>query len=188
MFRGRNVGQSGLFAHAHQRPANPQELEEMENMDDEPQIPAVPPGMQNEGATQQVWHGPATLRRFCFTYFLEPEESFLALLEPDNAYVRRAVWQEEITPSTGLHHIQGYVELTQPRQFLWIKTHLVPASAHVEKTRGSAKQNYEYCTKDETRAPGEAPVIVGDWSDMAGSRYYGYQFDAHLYHRSLSLH
>lgn len=131
----------------------------------------VPPGQTNDETL-----APGTnMRRFCFTVHLgknisdmDNDEFNYTLIEPDNAYLSRVVFQYEAAPTTGSVHIQGYAELTQPRQFRWIKTHLVGESAHVEKARGTARQNYEYCTKDETRVPDTQPFKMGDWSNLAG--------------------
>lgn len=118
------------------------------------------------------------MRRCCFTRHCgvsiddlqegDLDEFPFEFVEPNNAYIRRAVWQYEVTPTTNMLHVQGYVELTQPRTFAWIKAHIVGDQAHIEKARGSAKQNFAYCTKDETRYEGTQPTKVGDWEDMAG--------------------
>lgn len=109
----------------------------------------------------------STIRRFCFTYHLEPEELYI-FRGAENAYVRRYVYQFEVTPTTLRDHVQGYVELLQPRRLDWIKLHLLSEGAHVEKCRGSAKQNYEYCTKEASRMADTEPVFGGDWSDLTG--------------------
>lgn len=90
------------------------------------------------------------------------------LVEPDNVYVRRMVWQYEVAPSTKQVHVQLYLELTQPRTFAWVKQHLVGERAHVEARRGSARQCYEYCKKEESRLANSVPHEIGDWSDLHG--------------------
>lgn len=118
------------------------------------------------------------MRRCCFTYFpgvkakdvsvSDLEEFPYKLVEPDNTYLSRAVWQYEVTPHEGNLHVQGYLELTQPRQFQWIKKHLLGTTAHIEKARGSAAANFRYCTKDASRFPGTSPFKIGDWDNLAG--------------------
>lgn len=90
-----------------------------------------------------------SFRRICFTYFLEPDEVFSI---PDSDSYRRFVYQEEITPTTLQHHIQGYVEFTNPLKWRTIKA-LFHVSTHFEPARGTAAQNFAYCTKADSRAP-----------------------------------
>ncbi|AJP36443.1 replication-associated protein [Avon-Heathcote Estuary associated circular virus 18] len=45
----------------------------------------------------------------------------------------------------GTEHLQGYLELIQPRRFSWVKERL--PLAHLEKRRGSKKQAIQYCLK-----------------------------------------
>lgn len=129
--------------------------------------PSPRPGRIDRDAITDDGTFGSTIRRFCFTYMLEPEELFI-FRGAENAYVRRYVYQFEVTPTTGRDHVQGYCELLQPRRKDWIKLHLLSHGAHIEKSRGSAKDNYVYCTKDASRMVDTEPVFGGDWSDMTG--------------------
>lgn len=55
---------------------------------------------------------PVNARRFCFTIQLVERDVDWDFSSPDHAlwdadYIKRAVWQQEIAPSTGKAHIQG---------------------------------------------------------------------------------
>jgi len=70
------------------------------------------------------------------------------------------VFQQEISAS-GTPHLQGYCQMGGPIGFnSWRK--LISPRAHLEATKGSARDNYEYCTKVETRSPGTEPYTRGD--------------------------
>lgn len=70
------------------------------------------------------------------------------------------VFQREIG-ATGTHHLQGFCQMGNPTGFnTWRK--LVSPRAHFEASKGSARDNYEYCTKEETRAPGTEFFTRGD--------------------------
>lgn len=68
--------------------------------------------------------------------------------------IQYAVFQEEIGEQ-GTPHIQGYIILTARKRITQLKT-LIPdlARAHFEVARGSPQQNYDYCTKEDTRMSG----------------------------------
>jgi len=74
------------------------------------------------------------------------------------------VYQEEVGEH-GTHHLQGYVETTQPVKFTNFKG---LEGAHFEKPKGSPDQNEEYCTKEETRVGG--PYRFGQRSKGSGER------------------
>lgn len=87
-------------------------------------------------------------RNWCFTINNpEPEEY------PDQwsnlSNLKAGVFQMELGEE-GTVHLQGYVELNNPRQLQWLRRNL-SARAHWEKRRGSRKQAFEYCMKEETR-------------------------------------
>ena len=53
---------------------------------------------------------------------------------------------EEIAPTTGTPHLQGYVYFHNARQHRAV-TRLLPRAV-VQPANGTTKQNYTYCTKD----------------------------------------
>lgn len=72
-----------------------------------------------------------------------------------------ACWQVEIAPTTGQHHIQGYVAFDRKRTLVWVKDECDGlGSAHLESTRGTAADNKIYCSKEEGRL--EGPFEWGD--------------------------
>lgn len=110
---------------------------------------------------------PTTIRNFCFTYFLEDDEVWPwanGTCPWDRVF--RGVAQEEVT-TTGRRHIQGYINLSSPARFSMILKNL-PKGIHICKAYGSARQNYEYCTKKRSQQPNGCKWEYGDWDDMAG--------------------
>lgn len=61
----------------------------------------------------------------------------------------------------GTPHLQGYCQLQDAVSFNRWKE-LISPRAHLEKTKGSPRSNYEYCTKAETREAGTEPFVRGD--------------------------
>jgi len=62
-------------------------------------------------------------------------------------------YQVERAPDTGRLHIQGFVCLTQPMRMAEMKRHY-SGTAHWEVSRGSLKENEDYCGKEESRVNG----------------------------------
>jgi len=109
-------------------------------------------------------------RRVCITYQLEPEEVFTPP-SIDGGQIRRWVGQLERGHDTGRLHLQAYVEFIQPVHFGTIKNMLRDIGldgCHIESARGSWKQNYDYCTKEDTRV--EGPWQSGDWTQAGQGR------------------
>ena len=70
------------------------------------------------------------------------------------------VFQHEIG-ANGTPHLQGYCQMGNPTAFsTW--RNLISLRAHFEASKGSPRQNYEYCTKEETRAAGTEPFVRGE--------------------------
>lgn len=103
-------------------------------------------------------------KRICFTINDLERDEFWSM--PTNAYFKRWIYQEEAGDETAHNHIQGYVELTQNRSLGWFRKQFSPHKPHVEKARDSAKTNYEYCTKSETKIPDGCNGKGGDWTDI----------------------
>jgi len=72
---------------------------------------------------------------------------------------KRFVFGYEVAPTTGTHHLQGYLEYTNPVGFGRVQQLL---SAHWESARGTSKQCYDYCVKEG------AFQSYGDWSNLRG--------------------
>lgn len=93
-----------------------------------------------------------------FTLFSPPN----IVTESQYATVTYYVYQKEIAPTTGREHWQGYIEFESPVRFATMKKHVFgDDTVHLEPRMGSQEDAIEYCMKEETRAPGEQPVVWG---------------------------
>lgn len=76
------------------------------------------------------------------------------------------VAQAELCPTTKKLHIQGYVELKERWTYHRLQEKVFKAflesRVFCAAARGSAAQNKEYCTKDDSRVVGTDPVEVGE--------------------------
>lgn len=81
-------------------------------------------------------------RNFCFTWNNYDEQSKQYLKDLTVKYVAYA---EEIAPSTGTKHLQGYVSFNSPQTLAQARSKL--PGCHVETMLGSLLQNEAYCTK-----------------------------------------
>lgn len=88
-------------------------------------------------------------RNICFT---QQDETLIPVLGERLSYV---VWQVEVAPTTGQHHLQGYCEFTVPLSFSQITSSFPFLNgAHLEPRKGTQKQAIDYCKKEETRFNG----------------------------------
>lgn len=71
------------------------------------------------------------------------------------------VYQNEICPSTGKEHLQGYIEFKDKYSMKKVKELFSDDKIHLEVRKGSQKQAISYCTKTETRKPETKPTIIG---------------------------
>jgi hypothetical protein len=68
------------------------------------------------------------------------------------------------TGKDGTPHYQGYVELSEPQRFSWLKKRLT--RAHLERKQGSRTQARDYCFKED-----KTPTEVGHFrEDKSGKR------------------
>jgi len=94
-------------------------------------------------------------KHWCYTSFnMEIEPLWL-----DNV-MEYMVYQKEMAPTTGQQHWQGYVCFKKKRSLNWLKGN-VDSTAHWVICKGTPAQNYEYCTKLDTRVEGSLPVVYG---------------------------
>lgn len=105
-----------------------------------------------------------THRSICFTIF--DEEWKHEVLKHEN--IKCACVQKECCPDTGRNHYQGYCQFNNPCRFGKIKEILKCESAHLEKTKGTPQQAWDYCCKEESRIDG--PWTYGDRPKGAGAR------------------
>jgi hypothetical protein len=68
-------------------------------------------------------------------------------------WVRYAIYQKELCPSTSRVHYQGYMELTKPARMSYLKSN-ISDKWHYETRKGSRDQAKNYCRKEDTRIDG----------------------------------
>jgi len=98
-------------------------------------------------------------KSWCFT-LNNPAEAKLLVMDDMVQYL---VYQRERAPETGTEHYQGWMFLKTKRSFSVAKeilSRIGAEGAHLERCRGSPKQNYAYATKVESRIDG--PFELGD--------------------------
>lgn len=86
-------------------------------------------------------------RRWTWTLNTPTEEEMTKIAAITIEEVKYMIYGEEVAPSTGRVHLQGYVEFTSLKSLNQVKT-LISTRVHAEKSRGSSKQNQEYCMKE----------------------------------------
>lgn len=102
-------------------------------------------------------------RRWLFTSFRCEIKNELTVKSTDDVTrprMRYLVFQEEIAPTTGLAHLQGYAEFKDPVRRSAFQRWLGDENCHVEQANGTAEQNARYCTKEEGRSDG--PWSIGE--------------------------
>lgn len=97
------------------------------------------------------------VRNWCFTIF----NMDVPMPPVDTVRVRYIVWQQEVTPTTNVSHIQGYAEFNVPVTMGQCKTIFADPTMHLEIRRGTRQQAREYCMKDDTRVVGTLPSEFG---------------------------
>lgn len=98
-------------------------------------------------------------RIWTFTAYRDPKDGINEAYQL--GHCTYSVWQEEICPTTQRRHWQGYIELDRRRSQGDVKR-IIGGEPHVERAR-SPERAREYCTKEDTRAPGAEPVEVGEF-------------------------
>lgn len=86
-------------------------------------------------------------RNWCFTVNNPNELDYPETWQTD--YIAHLIYQPEIGEE-GTIHLQGYLELKNPRNLTWMKNQM-HATAHWERRRGTRTQAVEYCAKPESR-------------------------------------
>lgn len=81
-------------------------------------------------------------RGYCFTWNNYPPD-YRSIL--DGIECRYIIAGEEVAPTTGTPHLQGYVYFENPRRASTVRRQLL--GAHVVVARGSGAENKQYCSK-----------------------------------------
>lgn len=142
---------------------------------------------------------PSISKVWCFTFYPKPvDASTWKQLETWKIKyqdgLKRAVYQHEICPDTGRWHVQGFVRwkrgcrIPQCKEWLGLGNDI-----HLTPCNGSDADNYDYCTKLDTRVdhnklhmlgvfidPGTSfdPKIEGDWLTSGEKRRGVYESHA----------
>lgn len=114
-------------------------------------------------------------RRWCFTLYdgyQAPGNDILQKIKDKcsaKGPITKAIWQEEKCPTTGKHHIQGYVVLATPARVPSVKKTLGSTTVHVELAKGTDQENRTYCSKTES-ATGQFTFSFGNFEKSQGKR------------------
>lgn len=106
---------------------------------------------------------PNPAKNWCFSVF---DYGTTLLPEAQHNEIAYIVYQEEKCPTTGRNHLQGYLQLVSKKRLNGAKgilQVLFGGHPHLEVARGSPQENFEYCTKAETRVSG--PYTMGKVAD-----------------------
>lgn len=99
------------------------------------------PMAPGEGNTKTSPLRMSASKRWCFTAYNTNVKKMIEMIGSDGFYV----FGEEICPTTGKQHLQGYIEFNEKKRPLeCIKS----KDIHWEKSKGTPKDNIKYCTKD----------------------------------------
>lgn len=101
-------------------------------------------------------------RGWCFTLNNYNETKMKII---DDIECRYCIYGKEIAPTTGTHHLQGYIYFDNAITFGSIKKKM-PDGTHIEKAKGSPQSNVKYCSKEgDTKERGDRP-IQGERKDL----------------------
>jgi len=113
-------------------------------------------------------------RKWCFTINKYNEEHLVNINALSEQFAVHGIislgFQEEIAPSTGMTHIQGYVCFKTQRTMASVKKLLKANTAHLEIMRGTLEQNITYISKDKSAKVNGTRTIVGETESIQGSR------------------
>lgn len=70
--------------------------------------------------------------------------------------VQVLVFQHELSPKTGRHHMQGFVRFKTPKSMYPIRTRITPnwGTVHLVPVLSTPNKAFYYCTKEESRVDG----------------------------------
>jgi len=104
-------------------------------------------------------------RNYCFTSY-EDDGGLIWGWDKCPAALTYIIWGNEVCPTTGRAHRQGYLELANPLGLSGVKKLLDSNSVHLEARRGTALQAIDYCKKDEDWEEHGTPKAQGKRSDL----------------------
>lgn len=98
----------------------------------------------------------ARARGWCFTLPNYTDEEIETIKNIEHRFL---IFGREKCPTTGTHHLQGFIHFVNGRSFQAVKR-AFPERTHLEASKGSVDQNIEYCSKEDSSpfVSGTAPV------------------------------
>jgi len=84
--------------------------------------------------------------------------------------VNYLVFQQEVAPTTGTRHVQGFVALSQQKRAHQVGALFKVLPTAFQATNGTAAQNRGYCTDDDKRAAAHLPFEFGTLPGGKGKR------------------
>ena len=97
------------------------------------------------------------------------DEELQAINDLDTRYVKYAIFGQEVGES-GTPHVQAFIQFKNAKTLTATKKFMGSNRWHLEATRGTPFENYEYCSKDgEFFEYGERPLELGPldmWEDI----------------------
>lgn len=109
-------------------------------------------------------------RNWCFTWWNYTEDSIKHIEAlANNTRVKYVQCQEEVAPTTGKHHLQGFIIFVNEVGPKSVKS-VLDNACHIEMMNGSIEDNLKYCSKDESKLDGGRIIKVGDTPTGRGSR------------------
>lgn len=100
-------------------------------------------------------------RKWCFTLHSFHANHVLRLRRIQDWGAKYVVFGREICPSTGRRHLQGFIYLENRTTRQGVKKKLGSGfnGLHLEATKGTVQQNFDYCSKDgDFECMGERPA------------------------------
>lgn len=104
-------------------------------------------------------------RNWCFTMFEWDTEVIKSLT--GHRHIR---CQEEVSPTTGKHHLQGVISFSNQRHMGGVKKWLRSKNVHLEQMKGTYKQAYDYCCKSDSKDASGFEYESGELPDGQGCR------------------
>jgi len=114
---------------------------------------------RSQGQGPKVTRWTATYNNPTYNTIREFAENMIS-----SGKIKGFVGQEEVG-ANGTPHYQFYTEFKAQTHMTGVKKAAGVNSLHLEKSKGSKKQNIAYCTKEDTRAEGTEPFLWGTCAD-----------------------
>lgn len=88
---------------------------------------------------------------WCFTWnnYTPTDIEAIKIWFPQQVDIRAIMFEEEVAPTTGTPHLQGFIVFKSKKTFKQVKEFFA-VNVHLEMMKGSIEQNKLYCSKDNT--------------------------------------